>query len=393
MTSDLFITTPKLLTSYLDAELAELGYEQRETSLAGIRIRGTFSDAMRCNLLLRCAHRVLYPLLTFRAETAEDLYARALEYAWEDVVDVDGYFSIVSSVDNPTIHNTQYAHVKLKDAIADRMRKRYGRRPDSGPRTDATVFFLYWKGSECSVYLDTSGTPLSRRGYRVMSHEAPLSEVLGAAIVKATKWNAEEVFVNPMCGSGTFGIEAALAGTNTPSQILRSGFGFMHCRMYDAKEWQRIRSEAVAAARKDVRLTIVCSDKSASAIQATRKNATTAGMLDFMDVRMGDFRQTVVPEGSGVVLLNPEYGERMGTAGQLESVYESIGDWFKKSCTGKRAYVFTGNLDLGKRVGLRPSRKIPFYNADIECRLYEYLMYEGTKRIRESLDDNTATGE
>jgi putative N6-adenine-specific DNA methylase len=108
---------------------------------------------------------------------------------------------------------------------------------------------------------------------------------------------------------------------------------------------------------------------------------------------MGDFRQTVVPEGSGVVLLNPEYGERMGTAGQLESVYESIGDWFKKSCTGKRAYVFTGNLDLGKRVGLRPSRKIPFYNADIECRLYEYLMYEGTKRIRESLDDNTATGE
>ncbi|MFM8568776.1 MAG: class I SAM-dependent RNA methyltransferase [Candidatus Kapaibacterium sp.] len=390
MITDLFITTPKLLTSYLDEELGALGFRQRESLAAGVRIKGSFSDAMRCNLLLRCAHRVLYPLTSFRADSADDLYARTVEFPWEDVLDVDGYFSIISSVDNPTIRNTQYAHVKLKDAIADRMRKRFGRRPDSGPRTDGTVFFLYWKGSECAVYLDTSGTPLSRRGYRLMSHEAPLSEVLGAALVKATKWTADEVFVNPMCGSGTFGIEAALAGTRTPSQALRSGFGFMHTRMFDAKEWERIRTEAMAGVRKDVRLRIICSDKSASAIQTTRKNARTAGMLDHMDVRMGDFRQTEVPPGAGVVLLNPEYGERMGSAEHLESVYASIGDWFKKSCAAKRAYVFTGNLDLGKKVGLRPSRKIPFFNADIECRLYEYLMYEGSKKVRETPDDASA---
>lgn len=382
MTTQLFITTPKLLTPYLESELVELGFSDSVASVAGVHVSGTFYDVMRCNLLLRCAHRVLFPLVTFRAASAEDLYTHASRYAWEDVLNVDGYFSIVSSVDNDTIRNSQYAHVKLKDAIADRMRKLFGRRPDSGPRTDATVFFLYWKGSECSIYLDTSGTPLSKRGYRRLSHEAPLSEVLGAAIVKATGWTPDEVFVNPMCGSGTLGIEAAMAATNTPSQHLRSNFGFMHSRLYNEDEWMSIRSKADAAIRTNVKATIICTDKSASAIQATRMNARTAGVMDYMDVRMCEFRQTPVPDGAGVVVMNPEYGERMGSVATLEGVYESIGDWFKQKCSGKRAYVFTGNLDLGKRVGLRPSRKIPFYNADIECRLYEYQMYQGTKRMR-----------
>ncbi len=387
MTSHLFITTPKFLTPYLDEELHSLGFAQREVSLAGIRVEGSYHDAMRCNLLLRCAHRVLYHVHSFTAATADDLYARAVEYAWEEVINADGYFSIVSSVDNPSIRNSQYAHVKLKDAIADRMRKKFGRRPDSGPKTDQTVFFLYWKGNACSIYLDTSGVPLSRRGYRVMSHEAPLSEVLAAAIVKATNWNPTEIFVNPMCGSGTLAIEAALAGTQTPSQILRSNFGFMHSRWYDAAQWNSIRAAALKNVRTTVAHPIVATDLSASAVQATRKNARTAGMLDFMDVQLGDFRRTNVPEGDGVVVLNPEYGERMGTAKNLDELYEQIGDWFKQHCEGKRAYVFTGNLDLGKRVGLRPSRKIPFFNADIECRLYEYIMYRGTKRAPK--DDST----
>jgi putative N6-adenine-specific DNA methylase len=220
-----------------------------------------------------------------------------------------------------------------------------------------------------------------------MSHEAPLSEVLAAAIVKATNWNPDENFVNPMCGSGTLAIEAALAGTQTPSQILRSNFGFMHSRWYDAAQWNSIRAAALKNVRTTVAHPIVATDLSASAVQATRKNARTAGMLDFMDVQLGDFRRTNVPEGDGVVVLNPEYGERMGTAKNLDELYEQIGDWFKQHCEGKRAYVFTGNLDLGKRVGLRPSRKIPFFNADIECRLYEYIMYRGTKRALK--DDST----
>ena len=323
------------------------------------------------------------------ATSAEDVYDHAVRFAWEDVLPVDGYFSVVSSVDTPSIRNSQYANVKLKDAVVDRLRRVYGKRPDTGPLTNAAVLFLYWKQSSCIVYLDTSGVPLSRRGYRVISQQAPLNEVLAAAIVKASRWTPDEVFVNPMCGSGTLAIEAALAGTNTPSQFLRTNFGFMHTRLFDGKSWNEMRSTSMAAVSKRP-LSIIATDHKVSAVHATRKNATAAGILDMMDVRVSEFRATPVPEGTGVVILNPEYGERMGAISHLEELYSQIGDWFKKSCTGKRAYVFTGNVDLAKKVGLRTSRRIPMYNGDIECRLCEYEMYQGTKRVSEAPTSDTA---
>jgi putative N6-adenine-specific DNA methylase len=286
----------------------------------------------------------------------------------------------VSSVDTPSITNTQFANVKLKDAIVDRIRQKMKRRPDSGSANDKAVVFLFWHGSAVSIYLDTSGIPISKRGYRKYPHKAPLSEVLAASIIASTKWTTMKHFVNPMCGSGTLAIEASLIATRTPSQWNRDNFGFKHSKLFNSIEWEEIVHKASAERKEDVQIEIIASDRDSNAIMASRRNAQHAGMLKYIDFSMCDFRKTRIPDGEGVVVLNPEYGDRLGRQEMLEGVYKNIGDWFKKECKEKTGYVFTGNQDLAKNIGLRASRRIPLFNADVECRLLEYEMYEGTRR-------------
>ena len=375
----ILITCARGITPFLKEELLILGFPVISETVAGIATEGTMDDTLRLNLLLRTGHRVLYLLKEFSARNADDLYRAASYIEWEDYIDKDEYVCVTSSVDNPTITTSLFANVRCKDAIVDRIKIKCGKRPDSGSEKNGVVVNLYWKNEDCSIYLDTSGEPLSRRGYRKIPMNAPMQETLAAAVIKATGWNGGGHFINPMCGSGTLAIEAALTGLNRASGILRNNFGFMHLKGYNEPLWKELRTKAIKGAKTKLDFRIIATDISRDAVEAARKNAALAGVEKLIEFSVCDYSATSIPEGSGIVILNPEYGERMGEFNELEAVYKGIGDFLKQKCKGYTGYIFTGNPDLAKKVGLRANRRVPFFNGPIECRLLEYALYEGSR--------------
>jgi putative N6-adenine-specific DNA methylase len=378
----ILITCPKGIPPWLAAEVRALGFPVLAEGEAAVETEGTLADTMPLNLHLRTGHRVLYLVAAFPAENPEGLYRGLREIPWEEILHERGehaYLSVTSTVDTPSINDARYVNQKAKDAIVDRMQERLGLRPDSGPERDRVVVHVFWRGSRISLYLDTSGEPLSRRGYRKIPLSAPMQETLAAAVILATGWNGRRGFVNPMCGSGTLAIEAALFALGKAPGLLRSNYGFIHLRGFDPAAWRAVRAVAHKA-QKETAARIIATDIDPKAVAAARQNALTAGVQERIEFLVCPFAETPIPERSGVVVLNPPYGERTGEIPNLIGLYRGIGDFFKKRCGGSRGYIFTGNAALGKQVGLRTKRRIPFFNGEIECRLLEYELYEGSRR-------------
>ena len=375
----ILVSCAKGVAPFLKPEIAALGFPVLAERETGIETEGTVKDAMKLNLFLRTAQRVLYEIEAFDARSPDEVYETLVRLPWEEWIPADGYFTVASFVKTATIRDTRFPNMKCKDAVVDRIREKCGRRPDSGNERDGAVVFLYWYDSDCRVYLDTSGESLSRRGYRRIPMEAPMQESLAAGVIAATGWTGDTNFINPMCGSGTLAIEAALIGLGRPPGLLRSRFAFMCLKGFDEAAWETLRAEARRIPKKNMTGKIIANDNNPAAIEAAKQNAKTAGVDHVIEFSVCDFSDTPVPEG-GVVVLNPEYGERMGNDKDLEPLYNRIGDFFKLRCQGHTGYVFTGNSALGKRIGLRTSRKIQFFNGPIECRLLVFQLYEGTKR-------------
>ncbi len=376
----ILITCAKGITPFLKDELTRLGFPVLSETIAGIATEGTMDDTLKLNLMLRTAQRVLFLIKEFSARDADELYRTLSKIAWEEYISEDGYVCVTSSVDNPSIRDSRYVNLKSKDAIVDRINTVRGRRPDSGHDKSNTVVNVYWKGRDGAVYLDTSGTTLSQRGYRKFPMSAPMQETLAAAVVLSTGWNGTHDFINPMCGSGTLAIEAALIALNRAVGLLRNNFGFMHIRGFNRQLWEELRAQAKKESQKKLNCRIIATDISRQAIEAAKKNATIAGVEHLIEFGVSDYAKTTMPGNSGIVILNPEYGERMGMKGMLEDIYKGIGDYFKQQCSGYTGYVFTGNLGMAKKIGLRAKRRIPFFNGGIECRLLEYELYPGSKR-------------
>jgi len=379
-TSSIVIPCAKGIPPTLKEELVALGFPVLAETVASVATEGTLADSMRLNLYLRTGNRVLFLVGEFPAANPDDLYRNLSQIAWETWIPEDGTLCVTSAVANPTIRDTRFANVKCKDAVVDRIKSHCGRRPDSGPERTGVVLFLHWRGDDCRIYLDTSGEPLSRRGYRKIPCKAPLQETIAAAVLLTTGWEGNGHFINPMCGSGTLAIEAALIGLDKAPGLLRSEFGFMHLKGFPEGSWRQLRQEAKRRAQKALSGRIIATDIDPKAVAAAKKNAATAGVEHLLEFAVCDYAETLVPEGGGVILLNPEYGERLGKREFLVEVYKGIGDFFKQKGSGYRGYVFTGNLELAKKVGLRPTRRIPFFNSKIECRLLEYELYEGSRK-------------
>ncbi|MBP1715068.1 MAG: putative N6-adenine-specific methylase [Deltaproteobacteria bacterium] len=377
----LVVTCAKGILPYLKQEILDLGFPILSESIAGIETAGTFEDTLKLNLYLRTAQHVLFLLEHFKAVNAEELYREISVIPWEEYLSADQYLCLTSSVDNPTIRDTRYANLKAKDAIVDRLRAKTGRRPDSGPQRTGAVVTLYWRGTSCRISIDTSGEPLSHRGYRKIPLQAPLQETLAAGVLLAAGWKGDGNLVNPMCGSGTLAIEGALIAAGRPPGFLRENFGFMHVRGFDRKVWLDLLHQAEEQARGKESGRMIATDINPEAVEGAKKNAAAAGVGNRIEFQVCDFAETPIPEGGGVVLLNPEYGERLGKVEKLVPVYQGIGDFFKKKCLGYRGFVFTGNPELAKKIGLKASRKIPFFNSNIECRLLEYDLYPGSREI------------
>lgn len=376
-----FITCKDRSVSYLEQEIRELGFFPVEISRTGFEILASLEECMDLNLHLRTASHVLYEIKSFYLRNADDIYRRFKAIPWEDYLDVDGYFSVNSVAENESITTPLIVNVKVKDAIVDRFRELKGRRPDSGSDFSGLVIQVYWKETQAIVYLNTSGETLAKHGYRKIPGKAPMMEALAAATIFATEWNTRVPFINPMCGSGTLAIEAALIASKRYPGLYRDHYAFQHILGYQADTFLAKKKKLENKVIHDPGVTIIASDISLQAISFAQENAAFAGVDHMITFQTGDFAETEIPEKPrGVIFFNPEYGERLGDLGELEETYKRIGDFMKQNCAGYRGYIFTGNMDLAKKVGLKASRRIEFWNGTIDCRLLKYDMYEG-KRV------------
>ena len=371
----ILITCAQDISPFLENEVKLLGFDIVSTHVTGVVIEARFIDTYKLNLELRTAFNVLFLLKEFRCVSPDDLYSKAYQLEWENIIPENEYISVVSQVSNPKIKNSMFANQKLKDAIVDRMVKKTGSRPNSGPERRNIVINLYWKNDKAWIYINTSGVKLADRGYRKIPLAAPMQETLAGAVLLSTGYTGNGHFVNPMCGSGTLAIEAALIALNKAPGLLRSNYGFIHLKDFDKDYWQKTRKERLASCNKKLSHKIIATDIDKQAIDAAIKNATTCGVEHLIDFKVCDFRETELPDGGGMVVLNPEYGKRMGDIKELTVIYKEMGDFFKKKCTGYTGYIFTGNLDLAKKVGLAAKKRVPFFSGDIDCRLLEYNIY------------------
>ncbi len=421
-TYPLIVSCARGLAPLTAAELMRLGYEIVDSTENTVVVRGGMRDMMTLNLQLRTAHRVLVPLLRTTCGNLRYLYNDVYSIDWENLIDADGYFMVNSVVRNETVRDTRMPSLTTKDAIADRIRDKCGGRPDSGRESYGAAVFVYWMNDELIVYLDTTGEPLSKRGYRKIPGTAPMQETLAAGCVLATGWDAASPFVVPMCGSGTPAIEAALYALNRAPGSFKSHFGFMAIKGYRqmipgekagtsvrprfGATPEQIWKDKVAVAREQERRVglppIIATDISEDAVETAHLNAIAAGVSEYITFGTCDFAATRLPPPPGVIFMNPPYGERMAAGGvaaeppldiaeddaaapaaeqspgePLDALYSRIGDFLKQKGAGYTGCVFTGNMELSRRVGLRSSRRITFYNGPIECRLVVFDLYEG----------------
>ncbi len=383
--SRIIVTCSKRIAPFLEKEITGLGFRIKKIFATGIELNGTLQDCICLNLNLRCGSQVLYSLKSFSCKNSDELYEQVSQIQWESIIPQNGYFSVTSNVNNETINNSLFANVKVKDAIVDRFRNRFNERPDSGSKLDKTVINLFWKKDQAQIFIDTSGETLSKHGYRKIPGKAPMLESLAAATLLASNWDRKSPFINPMCGSSTLAIEAAMIATNRLPGLFRNNYGFMHIEGYKDELYQKEKQKLTDKIIINADLKITATDISEDAINISKINATAAGVAEIISFDVCDFKQTLVPEkGRGVVFFNPEYGERLGDEIELENTYGEIGNFMKQKCKGYTGYVFTGNFNLARKIGLKPKRKIELYNGKIDCRLLEYELYAGSRRANKN---------
>jgi len=385
------ITCHKWLSPALTSEVTALGFNVTRSFQTGVEIKGTLNDCIKLNLQLRTASQVIYSIKTFNCNNPDELYENLCNIEWEKIIDPGGYFSVTSNVFHTTITTNLFANLRVKDAVVDRMRKVANKRPSTGSELTGAVVYLYWKYDEAEVFIDTTGDSLARHGYRKIPGKAPMLEALAAATILSGKWNATTPFINPMCGSGTIAIEAALIASKRVPGLLRHNYAFMHVLGYDRTVYEKERAVIEHQIIEPIGVQIIASDMSKQAIDIAKINAAAAGVEDLITFQVCDFESTKMPNNmeGAILLFNPEYGERLGEEIELEATYARMGDFLKNKCKGATGYIFTGNLELAKKIRLKPSRRIEFLNAKIDCRLLEYELYAGSRRVEKEIAPST----
>jgi putative N6-adenine-specific DNA methylase len=363
-------------------ELGALGLSVLDVSPASVTFASEREGMYRANLWLRTALRVLLPVAQFDAGGPEELYRQALSVPWEQWIEPTRTFAVDASVHSRFVSHSQYAALRVKDAVVDRLRDRFGRRPSVDVARPDVQLRVTVRERRVDLALDSSGEPLSRRGYRLRGGVAPLNEAVAAAMVLFSGWDKKSHLVDPLCGSGTLLVEAALVAGNVAPGSLGRSFGFMTWPQFDRALWDRLLSEARCAVCRPRSGLILGGDRSADAVTAARENAERAGVSSYVEVRHTSFLELAVPPPPGVVLTNPPYGVRLD-ASRLAGLYRDLGDRLKRAYGGYEAWVLSGNLSALKSLGLRSARRITLLNGNIECRLVHYpivSLAEGSQR-------------
>ncbi len=367
------------LEQVLADELREIGATDIVPGNRSVSFRGGKAELYDANLRCRTATRILRPLATFRVRGADQLYRHAAEIDWLHYLSPTDTLAVDAVIANAPFDNSMFVAQKTKDAIVDRIRNATGRRPSVDTRNPDLRLNIHIVGSEASLALDSSGDPLSRRGYRQGGGRAPLSEVLAAGILALSGWKGDCPLVDPMCGSGTFVIEAAMIARGIAPGLIRPKFGFMKWKDYDSVIFKDLLSRARKRRRVSTSVPIVAGDIDRRQIGLSRANAERAGVKGDIRFETKPLTELQPPTGPGTVVTNPPYGERL-SGDRIESLYHEIGDRLKQAYEGYDAFILTGNLEAAKKIGLRTSRRIQLYNGPIECRLLKFELYRGSRK-------------
>ncbi len=369
---ELFATTALGLEEALAGELLALGIEKMKKETAGVRFYGSFEDCMRANLYLRTSARVVMMLAEFRCESPEDLYDGVREIDWRTYFPRDETFAVSASVRDSALTHSVYAAMTVKDAVCDSLRDLTGRRPNIDRRTPDIRLVARLIGDRAVIGIDTSGESLHLRGYRASSGEAPLRETLAAGLVLISGWNGADQFFDPMCGTGTIPVEAALIARNMPPNLDRENFGFMRLPWFERSAWERIREHARAGIR-DAACVIEASDIDEGNLRSARLNAEAAGVSSLIRFTRRDIRDFPKAMRFSTAVMNPPYGDRMGEVRELRPLYRTIGDTFHKRFRGSTLWILAGHTGLAKLIPLKPSVKKTLFNGAIRCR---YLRFD-----------------
>lgn len=355
-------------------ELEELGAENTAPAYRGIYFDADSAALYRINYASRLVTRVLAPLTSFGCHDADYLYRTARDVDWSDFLTADKTFAVFANVSHSKIRHSKYAALRLKDAVVDQFRERYGTRPSVDTRDPHVWFNLYIENNHATISLGTSGGSLHRRGYRVRSGEAPMQETVAAAIIRLTGWEGDRPLYDPMCGSGTLLAEALMHYCRIPANARRERFGFEALPDFDDETWRRVKSDADAQVRELPEGLIAGSDVDPEAIDAARENLRALPSGERVRLGVEDFHNLSGMEHYTIV-TNPPYGVRMGRRNGIDDFYREIGDFLKQQCTGSTAYLYVGKPALLKSVGLRASWKRPLVNGAMEGRLGKYELY------------------
>lgn len=370
------------LEDILSMELQRLGARDVEVRNRAVSFTGDKGFMYKANLCLRTALRVLVPVRTFTVTDEKSLYNSIQEIDWEKYIDVTDTIAIDTVLNSELFSHSQYLSQKAKDAIVDQFRARHGERPSVDLDRPTLRIHLHFFKDTCSVSLDSSGESLHKRGYRDKTNLAPLNEVLAAGLVLLSGWDKRSNFIDPMCGSGTILIEAALIANNIPPGYFRDEYGFEHWRKFlpfDEELYNTIFDSAVNKITNHEQK-IIGGELSPNVAKKAKENIKLAKVDDIVSIRNCDMKDFEVPSGRGVVIINPPYGERMDKD-NIEELYKMMGDTFKRKFSGYDCWILSSNMEAFKHVGLRPSRKITLFNGQLECRFMKYEMYAGTKKI------------
>ena len=375
-------TTTFGLEKILAQELRSIGAQNVSAKRRFVEFTGSKYILYKANLWCRTAIRILKPIARFTINKEKDLYTEIQKICWEQYITPKSSITIDSFVRNSIFTHSLYVSQLAKDAIVDQMRTETGIRPSVDQVSPDLRLNLHIQNNQAVLSLDSSGASLHKRGYRVRTNTVPLNEVLAAGILYLTKWDCNSSFIDPMCGSGTFLIEAAMMALKRVPGYYRSEFGFMRWLDYDSDLYHSIQDEAKKNETGTISFPIVGSDVNKTTYRIACENVINANMEEFIQVQHMAFEEQTPPTPPGVMVMNPPYGERQDVS-QLQEKYKMIGDVMKNKYQGYSAYIFTGNMQEAKRIGLRPSRRIELFNGPIDCRLYKYDIYAGSRRTDE----------
>lgn len=372
-----FASSPRGLEPLLAAELASLGAKEAAAVPGGVAFSGDWKVCYAANLWSRLASRVLWRVAEFEYAGEGDIYEAARKVDWMRLFSVERTLRVNVSAQKSPLKSLDFATLRIKDAVCDRFRDSLGSRPSVDRANPDVRVHAFLDASHGTFYLDTSGEPLFKRGWRAGAGEAPLRENLAAGIVMLSGWKPEEPLLDPMCGGATLLVEAAaMARGRAPGA--RRAFGFEKLKIFDSKAWSKIKNEERTT--KAVKLEIFGSDHDPRVLNDARRNVAAAGVDRWVTLERADILERAAPAPAGVMIANPPYGERIGSKEELAEFYPKLGSALKKNYPGWRCHFFTADLRLPKLVRLQPARRVPLYNGALECRLYEFAIVAGSNR-------------